>query len=246
MSELIEAIRAESTEAVITLLRAGADPNEIDDKDISIYVGPNQDPISWPRADPALICAIEKIEQPEWLQAKDQYIYPVDWLIGPHKHATENTSIVNALLDFGADVNSRNRRGEPALSIAAIQGKLAIVQCLLRRGANVNITDSNGNTCVHYACWNQQFVKAIVSELLKYGADINQSNGNGITPLMISLENKPGTVKMLLQVGADPRLADKEGHNALDRARTQKRHPQVLRLLEDAVNGKLLPSKKHK
>lgn len=46
--------------------------------------------------------------------------------------------------------------GKTALQVAAHQGHLRIVKLLLRSGANVNTSDNDGDTCLHYAAFGNQ------------------------------------------------------------------------------------------
>ena len=54
---------------------------------------------------------------------------------------TGDTEAVQAALDRGADVNSKNEMGVSALWIAASRGKFDVIQCLVERGADVNVRD---------------------------------------------------------------------------------------------------------
>jgi ankyrin repeat protein len=49
-----------------------------------------------------------------------------------------DTQSVERLLAEGADVNARNRAGDPLLAVAIRKGHLDIVRMLLDRGADVN------------------------------------------------------------------------------------------------------------
>jgi ankyrin repeat protein len=54
--------------------------------------------------------------------------------------------MVTLLLDAGADINARNRRGETALIIAAYVGAEEVSRVLLARGADATLKDGEGRT----------------------------------------------------------------------------------------------------
>ena len=77
--------------------------------------------------------------------------YPNDltllmWACGPDEAAPEAQAIkiVQQLLDAGAHIDDRDARGRTALMIAAEQGHTAVVEALLRRGADHTLRDKAG------------------------------------------------------------------------------------------------------
>jgi mono/diheme cytochrome c family protein len=85
------------------------------------------------------------------------------------------------LLDAGADVNAKNRRGSTPLHWAIDDE--AKVRLLLARGANVNAKQLEGRTPLYQAALLGNGL-AIVRLLLANGADPNRAMANGRTPLM--------------------------------------------------------------
>ena len=86
------------------------------------------------------------------------------------------------------------------------------LQYLVEHGANINATDTNGNTLVHH------FVGATGNISLQYlmnnGADIDALNKDGKTPLSTSMETylyDPQTTNMLLNFGANPNVMTSNG-----------------------------------
>ncbi|MBV5323681.1 ankyrin repeat domain-containing protein, partial [bacterium] len=73
--------------------------------------------------------------------------------------------LINYLIQRRARLNSRNRNGETALSIAAFVGKLPYVQKIVEAGAEVNFY---GWPPLSYAAFNGHL--EIVEYLLKRGA----------------------------------------------------------------------------
>jgi ankyrin repeat protein len=57
-----------------------------------------------------------------------------------------HNDIVVALLDKGAEVNTRNKRGITSLMYAAYGGRIQVAQTLLAKGAEVDVKDNEGLT----------------------------------------------------------------------------------------------------
>lgn len=71
------------------------------------------------------------------------------------------------LLERGADIGARNRRGETALIGAYNCG---VVKLLCQRGANMNVGNSGGMTALHHTVLKGDRNKTKV--LLDHGADV--------------------------------------------------------------------------
>ncbi|MBM63129.1 MAG: hypothetical protein CL484_09300 [Acidobacteria bacterium] len=100
---------------------------------------------------------------------------------------------------------------EGPLVSAVRSGDVQRVRTLLAGAADVQVTESDGMTPLHWAV--QQDAVAMVDLLLAAGADASVSNHYGVTPLTLASINGSGdAVARLLDAGADPntRLADGE------------------------------------
>jgi ankyrin repeat protein len=116
------------------------------------------------------------------------------------------------LIQRRARLNTRNRNGETALSIAAYTGKLNYVQRLVEAGAEVN---SYGWPPLSYAAFNGHL--AIVDYLLKHGAEVNAKTENGSTALFFAARyGHMEVVKLLLKSNADPGIANENDETAVD------------------------------
>ena len=60
-------------------------------------------------------------------------------------------SIVEYLINHGADVNKANHWGRTPLSIASENGHLSVAKCLFEHGADVNKADKDGKPPLHIA-----------------------------------------------------------------------------------------------
>ena len=89
-----------------------------------------------------------------------------------------HVDIVESLIDAGADVNGRtNREQQVALAMAAELGQLAVVELLIRKGADILLVDMDGKTPLHSAAESGD--PRIVRLFLDEGADIDRKNGWG-------------------------------------------------------------------
>src|SRR5215831_3490856 len=124
---------------------------------------------------------------------------------------------IRRLLDRGADPNSRDAEGTPALMWAALYANDDSVKLLLERGANANAANSAGATPLMWAI--PDFAK--VELLIEHGADVNARSDNlQRTPLLVAA-SYPGSVevlKLLIRRGADIHAKDRTGTHALGRA----------------------------
>jgi ankyrin repeat protein len=103
-------------------------------------------------------------------------------------------------LDHGNDINYQDQRpaalyvpsGRTLLHYAASNGHLDVLEFLASKGANLNIQDSAGRTALHYAV----------------DLDYVVATQDGHMP------TKLPTAEVLLKLGADPTIGDKDSHTA--------------------------------
>lgn len=119
---------------------------------------------------------------------------------------------VDYLMAHRARLNTRNRHGETALSIAAYNGRTAFVKKLVEAGAEINYY---GWPPLSYAAYNGHL--EIVDYLLKHGAEVNGKTGNGSTALFFAARfGHPEVVELLLKNHADPTVENENGETAVD------------------------------
>ena len=82
-------------------------------------------------------------------------------------------SVVESLLENGANVNTRNKDNDTALIWATVKNNKEIVEVLLKYKPNLNSIDNNKWSALMYAC-NSHQSKDIVELLVNAGANINQ------------------------------------------------------------------------
>ena len=65
--------------------------------------------------------------------------------------------------------------------IAVSSGRENIVDMLIGKNSDVNARNTNGQSCLHYAC--SKNLTSIAEKLIKHGADVNARDKFGNTPL---------------------------------------------------------------
>ena len=110
--------------------------------------------------------------------------------------------IVHFLISQGADVNTKNRQGDPILFDVIENGDEKIARLLLEYEAK---SKSDGITALHIAC--SYPTRALVRLVLDYGAYIDAKDPSGQTPLYLAtVGGFPSIVKLLLEEGARPNI----------------------------------------
>lgn len=152
-----------------------------------------------------------------------------------------DSRLVRYLLVKGADVNVTSEGNTTALKLAAINGNIEIIQLLVDFHADFMIRDDDGKFAFDYLdgakrdlavmtiaksckeldrCLIESTLfgsPAAVSLMIKRGADVNALDAQGYTPLMLA--SRIGyfdVINLLLDGGADPRIATPSGKRATD------------------------------
>ena len=144
---------------------------------------------------------------------------------------TQNKDAVSMLLKNGAKVNIPNSNGVTPVMIAVLLQKEdpAVLEMLIRAGANLRACDNAGNTVLTGAIAARK--NQAVELLLKHGADINQTRPDGITPIMMCImANNPEAFLLLQEKGADMTRRHPDGWTLfdLDRSHLDPRIKTVL------------------
>jgi len=144
-----------------------------------------------------------------------------------------NAATVDVLLAGRAKVNARNRYGDTAIMVAALNGHLGIVRMLRTKGAAL---DYPGWTPLIYAATGGH--DEIVRFLLAEGANVDAGSPNGTTALMMAVrEGRVSTVELLLARGANANLRNENGVGALDWAKRNDDKAMVEKLRRAGARG---------
>ena len=159
--------------------------------------------------------------------------------------ATRNDqlAIARRLIEAGADVNAKDNIRDTPFLYAGAEGRDEILKLILASG-RAKLDDTNrygGNALIPAAHHGHP---ETVRLLLEAGVDANHVNALGWTALLEAVILGNGgpvyqeIVGLLLDGGADPRIADKDGVTPLEHAR-RRRYDEIARRIEAApVNAK--------
>lgn len=117
---------------------------------------------------------------------------------------------VKKLIDKGANPNSENNQGVPALLAAACLGHTKVVKVLLASNAKVDLRNNEGATPLHSASLEGH--RDVVKLLIASGADVNARFGDGSTALHVATQGcHVEVVNLLLSSGAEINAIDSMG-----------------------------------
>lgn len=140
----------------------------------------------------------------------------------------DNPSILETMIEFGADVNDTFDNGRTALHMVTLRGDYRTMSVLVGGGANLEARDPSGRTPLSVGA--QTGFTDPVRSLLHYGANPNTQDNDGSTPLHWLLEvmyadDDPTdvfrytgeAVDLLLEAGADESLLDGKGRTPMQK-----------------------------
>ncbi|KAI2926300.1 hypothetical protein CBS63078_2226 [Aspergillus niger] len=149
----------------------------------------------------------------------------------------QNSDLINALLDRGADPNQRGtiveegKRWFPLL-IAVENGNPEIIDLLLKAGSKLDDQDSEGFSALHVAaaCRTSDGLKSL---LHKHGANMNTRLLNGSLPIhSAASRGTPENLGILLDAGADINALNDNGRTPLHCAADNGNWEMIEALLE--------------
>ncbi len=138
--------------------------------------------------------------------------------------------VIQSLIHRKADINHKGQYGRTPLLCALYNKNRYAAIHLLEMGADPNICDNNGDAPIHVAA-KYSFIDVIKALLLK-DVDINACGWEGRTPLLCAIPNHYDrnynfgivpimTINVLIELGADPNIADINGNTSFDCAHTR-------------------------
>ncbi|HEY7339178.1 MAG TPA: ankyrin repeat domain-containing protein [Bryobacteraceae bacterium] len=102
----------------------------------------------------------------------------------------------------------------PALVDAAKKGDQSALRALLQRKSDVNATDADGSTALHWTAYRDDVESA--NALIRAGAKVNAASDLGVTPLWLASQNGSSEmVRTLLRAGGNANAALLSGETPL-------------------------------
>ncbi len=143
----------------------------------------------------------------------------------------KNIDLCELCIELGLDPDKKDNRGKTALHEAAsLRKNQAMIDCLLRGGADLEARDNGGSTPLFYACAVKDAF--IARRLILAGANVNVVNDMGDTPLHVAAgSGQRNTLIFLLVSGADPNAVNNQGCTPLNEALMRGRKPEISELL---------------
>ncbi len=151
--------------------------------------------------------------------------------------AGDHVSVAKTLLDAGASPNTQAANRDTPWLLAGALGRAEIIAAMLSRRPDLSIRNRYGGNALIPAC-ERAHVEA-VKLLLTSGIDLDHVNDLGWTCLLeIVILGDGGArhqqvARLVLDAGANPSLADKDGVTPLAHAR-QRGQQAIARLIEQA------------
>ena len=146
--------------------------------------------------------------------------------------ASRDLSLVELLVDAGADLNADLVGGQTVFHIAALHGNVPLIEYLLRTGIPVDLPEGStvGRTALYLAVREQR--EEAVEVLLSQNANPNRRMDGTWTPFLLAAKvGNYQLMKAMLSHGADFRMTlQPDGWTALHIA-SREGHQQIVRLL---------------
>ncbi|XP_063714338.1 ankyrin repeat and SAM domain-containing protein 3-like isoform X1 [Symsagittifera roscoffensis] len=147
-------------------------------------------------------------------------------------------TVLDLLLEAGADVATVNMKGRTALTLACCCGNEAAAYTLLQAGGEIEAADYRGKTALFHAVSNGH--NSLTRFMLESGANPNvKERLHGYTPLIeAAIEDQQLIVGALLEFGADwkPKLLN--GHSARTLA-VKYKNLTVVEMIDRKINDNL-------
>ena len=130
---------------------------------------------------------------------------PLDEVIYSDLPIDKACNMVERLIKYGADPNSKGRDGLTPLMRAIQQDKYRLVAMLVKCNADVNARDSHGVPALHVAIMNES--RWILVTLVRAGADVDSLGPTGMRPIhLAALISNADTIEVLAEAEIDARV----------------------------------------
>lgn len=146
-----------------------------------------------------------------------------------------HTRVAKALIEAGADINAVAANMDTPWLLAGASGHAEILKLMIGRGPNLALRNRFGGNALIPACERGHVEAAGV--LLTTKIDVDHVNNLGWTCLLeiVVLGNGSArhvqVTRLVLEAGADPNIADREGITPLTHAR-RRGYTEIARMIE--------------
>ena len=153
--------------------------------------------------------------------------------------ASRETAVLEQLLAVRKDVNSKNAKGESALTIAVKSGTPENVALLLNKGAYVNVADKDGNNLGAYLIQSYRPeskgpdpLEAKIKLVQDKGLNLAAAQKDGSTLYHLAIvKNDLTLLKKLASLNIDVNTKNKDGMTALHKAAMISKNDEILKYL---------------
>ncbi|MBL8832894.1 MAG: ankyrin repeat domain-containing protein [Rhodospirillales bacterium] len=148
-----------------------------------------------------------------------------------------HVAAAKALIEAGADVNAKDAIADSPFLYAGAEGRDEILKMTLAAGADLRSVNRYGGTALIPAAHHGHV--STVRILLETAIDIDHVNRLGWTALLEAVILGDGgaahteIVRLLVEKGANPGIADRDGTTPLDHAR-RRGYDAIARIIEGA------------
>ena len=143
----------------------------------------------------------------------------------------DNPGVVDALFAAWPDLKTLPapvHGGGTALHLLVRRASAAVLNALLKAGADPEAPNDYGETALHIAATHNRDLP-VIKTLIEAGADPNEPGNLGYTPLHAAAESNgnPEVIKTLIEAGADPSARSERGATPLHYAVHNYKNPEV-------------------
>ncbi|KAI0384065.1 hypothetical protein F5Y04DRAFT_278062 [Hypomontagnella monticulosa] len=160
----------------------------------------------------SLIGLMDALKEWGWFDPEkpdDDGLRPIHWAIRNDTNLDDAALAVQKLIDFGIDVDAKDKEGRSPLYYAAYYGNLRVAKLLIDKKAKLNVTNQDGETALVAAC--KKHHEEVVLYLIKKGANVKLRSSFGTALQAISLVGCCRCAEAILGPYKNCRIAEKGG-----------------------------------